>query len=123
MKRNYVFINRRSGIRHWLLSSLLISSTAGCSLLSPLAPHYGKAEPLDHLSHIQAGEPFGPKTEEDTVTQSNFMLGWERVFGQRSYLELGMGYMWQDSGFHGPRWTTTVRAGKKICFQVDKCGQ
>lgn len=101
-----------------ILIAAIAAVSPACSILTP---DYGKIEPVDHISHLLKGEPFGPRTEEDTITQSNILAGWERPFGPRSYIEIGVGWMWKDRGFTGGPFTATARAGKKICFKPEKC--
>ena len=103
-------------MKNWVLTGLIISSTAGCSL----APTYLNLQPIDHVSHLTAGPPFGRRTEEDTLNQTNLLLGWNSKSG-RTYLETGIGYMWKDSGFYGPRFTASLRVGTKICLKQEKC--
>ena len=63
---------------------------------------------LEHVSHPFAGPPFGPMTEEDSLTQINYCKGTNR---NRWYVENCLGMKIGDTGFYGPRLTYTGRIG------------
>lgn len=69
---------------------------------------------LDHDSHPFDGVPFGPRLEEDSLTQVTAIASWRRG---RTYVEVGTGYNLRGrdgGGFYGSPWTGTVRAGYVI---------
>jgi hypothetical protein len=66
---------------------------------------------LDHDSHPFDGVPFGPRTEEDSLTQVSGIASWRHG---RAYVEVGTGYNLRGrngGGFYGSPWTGTARAG------------
>jgi hypothetical protein len=65
----------------------------------------------EHVSHPFAGRPFSDRTEEDSLTQVNALLEWQR---HGWFIESGLGYRVRDGGFYGPPLTFTVRAGRRF---------
>lgn len=62
----------------------------------------------EHVSHLTAGPPFGPKSEEDSLNQLS-VIG--RCSNGRAYAEIGIGYQLSDGGFYGPDEIFTGRVG------------
>lgn len=84
---------------------------SGCQTL---IPDRGNIE-FEHISHPGSGWPFGPSTEEATLTQFAGTLTWETDIG---YLSTGLGYNIDRSGdFYGSRVTGSFRIGKEFRFK------
>jgi hypothetical protein len=84
-------------------------AVAALALLTGCASAY-RLE-VEHVSHPLAGQPFGPRTDEDALTQAHALASWRRGVG---YVEAGIGWNLRGEGgggFYGPALTGTVRAG------------
>lgn len=92
-----------------IFATLVALLATGCSSLLPNA---ARVE-IEHVSHPMAGPPFGPRNEEDALSQLNILVRWQQ---SAWYAESGLGYKLEDSGMYGPRLTFTARVGREIRF-------
>lgn len=79
----------------------------GCSTV-PFCEKQSVRSEYEHISHLTAGPPFGPQSEEDWIDQFS-IIG--RCTNGRAYAEMGFGYILTNGGFHGPDETFTGRVG------------
>ena len=80
---------------------------AGCGSM-PFCEKQSVRTEYEHVSHLTAGPPFGPKSEEDSLNQLS-VIG--RCSNGRAYAEIGIGYQLSDGGFYGPDEIFTGRVG------------
>lgn len=80
---------------------------AGCGSVPFCEKHSIRTE-YEHISHLTAGPPFGPQSEEDWIDQLT-VIG--RCRNGRAYAEMGFGYILSDGGFKGPDEIFTGRVG------------
>lgn len=87
---------------------LLIAAGAvsfpGCAVLSSMPPIDYFAE-YQHVSHLSAGKPFGPSTEEDSLNHLSLCASSKALVTT----ELCYGYKLSNGGFYGPRDTAVLR--------------
>lgn len=95
-----------------MLAALLAGLT-GCAVMPDSLYVEG-----EHTSHPLAGEPFGPRCEEDALTVANVGASWTRG---GAYLDAGLGVKLVNHGFYGPPLTFNVRAGYR--FNIGKDSQ
>lgn len=88
-----------------LIVAILPLLLSGCVLT---APQHVAAE-WHHASFPLAGQPFGPKEEEDALDTLGLAARWE--FG-RVYFDAGLGHRVRDAGFSNDRNSTLVYSGK-----------
>jgi hypothetical protein len=88
------------------IAILLGMQLTGCAVM----PESMYAE-VEHVSHPFAGPPFGPRTEEDTLNMINVGGTWSK---DNVYMDVGLGYKFTDSGFHGPPLSFDMRVGYRI---------
>lgn len=68
----------------------------------------------EHVSHPLAGWPVSDRHTEDSLTQANVLLSWQR---KGWYVDAGIGEnLDRSGGFYGPALTGTVRAGREFVF-------
>lgn len=79
----------------------------GCSTV-PFCEKQSVRSEYEHVSHVTAGPPFGPQSEEDWLDQVS-IIG--RCTRGRTYVEMGFGYVLTNGGFYGPDETFTGRVG------------
>lgn len=80
---------------------------AGCGSV-PFCEKQSLRTEYEHISHVLAGPPFGPQSEEDSLDQV-LLIG--RCTNSRAYAEVGIGYKLTEGGFHGPDELFTGRVG------------
>ena len=85
----------------------LIALTSGCTSTAVCERAAVRSE-YQHVSHITAGPPFGPKSDEDSLDVFS-VLG--RCEIGRVYAEAGVGLSLADGGFYGPDEIFTGRVG------------
>jgi hypothetical protein len=90
-----------------------VSAVISCLILTgcgtvPFCEKQSVRSEYEHISHLSAGPPFGPESEEDSLDQLS-VIG--RCSNGRAYAEIGIGYRLRDGGFYGPDDMFTGRVG------------
>lgn len=89
--------------------ALCILAVSGCTALLPDAGRvYG-----EHVSHPQAGPPFGSPREEDSLDTVNASLVWREGAW---FVETGLGWQLADGGFYGPDLIFSARVGREFTW-------
>lgn len=88
----------------------LLVVLAGCGSLPQAMPNQVDAC-LTHVSHPLRGEPFGPRSEEDSLDTIGACAQWER--GRVSF-DTGLGYRYRDGGFYGDDFIFEGRVSVKL---------
>lgn len=93
-----------------VVMAIALGSMLGCTSLSL---------EYEHVSHPMAGEPFGPKSEEDWLDQINACGTRTVEISERLniYGTSCLGYSLTDGGFYGPELTGTLRTGIEFTLQ------
>jgi len=84
---------------------LILVLASGCSTVCDRAALRSEYQ---HISHVTAGPPFGPPSDEDSLDVVS-ILG--RCEIRSVYAEVGVGLRLTDGGFYGPDEIFTGRVG------------